>query len=65
MNPLLLLSLGAAAMYYRDPQQGARRRAQAREQLSKARDTLRERASPSSREEEPAQAPESPHHLGR
>lgn len=64
MNPLLLLSLGAAAMYYLDPQQGARRRAQAREQLSRARDTLRERASPSSREE-PAQAPESTHHLGR
>ena len=65
MNPLLLVSLGAAAMYYLDPQQGARRRAQAREQLVKARDTLRERASPSSREEKPAQAPESADHLGR
>ena len=80
MNPLLLLGLGAAAMYYLDPEQGARRRAQAREQLFKARDTVRERASgmtagkkaePGAGDpfaqpnEPPSQSPEGSHHLGR
>jgi hypothetical protein len=80
MNPLLLLGLGAAAMYYLDPEQGPRRRAQAREQLIKARDTVRERASgmtagkkaePRTGDplapptEPPSQSPESSRHLGR
>jgi hypothetical protein len=67
MNPLLLLGLGAAAMYYLDPQQGARRRAQAREQMTKAQQALRERAYGASQEnkDKPSQTPESAGHLGR
>jgi hypothetical protein len=79
MNPLLLLGLGAAAMYYLDPEQGPRRRAQAREQLNKAGSILRERAYGAARqprepgypfppEEEAAEPPRTPEgagHLGR
>lgn len=44
MKTLLWLGLGAAAMYYLDPQQGRRRRALAGDQVTKARRLLRERA---------------------
>jgi hypothetical protein len=69
MNPLLLVGLGAAAMYYLDPEQGARRRAQAREQLNRAQSAIRQRASggvPAEGErQQPSETPEGAHHLGR
>jgi hypothetical protein len=69
MNPLLLVGLGAAAMYYLDPEQGARRRAQAREQLNRAQSAIRQRASggvPAEAEgQQPSETPEGAHHLGR
>ena len=76
MNPLLLVGLGAAAMYYLDPEQGARRRARAREQLMKMRRTAQgeggaagSRAWPfpheGERAESPSQTPEGAQHLGR
>ncbi|MGH8741479.1 MAG: hypothetical protein ACREUN_11230 [Burkholderiales bacterium] len=62
MRTLFWLGLGAAAMYLLDPEQGRRRRAQAREKVIQARHALRERAmSPSSE----TRTPESTHHLGR
>jgi hypothetical protein len=62
VKTLMWLGLGAAAMYYLDPEQGRRRRAQAREQVSRARRTIRERAQGLPRGQS---VPESAHHLGR
>ncbi len=45
MRTLLWLGLGAAAMYLLDPEQGRRRRALARDQMTKAQRVIRERAS--------------------
>jgi hypothetical protein len=64
MRTLLWLGLGAAAMYLLDPDQGRRRRALARDQLTKARRALRERAS-AAQERGLERTPESTHHLGR
>lgn len=61
MRTLLWLGLGAAAMYYLDPERGHRRRALAREQMTKARRAIRSRARPAA----VSQAPEGAHHLGR
>lgn len=60
MRTLFWLGLGAAAMYYLDPEQGRRRRALARGQVTKARQAIRSRAGPGV-----SQAPEGAHHLGR
>lgn len=60
MRTLFWLGLGAAAMYLFDPEQGRRRRAQAREKVTKARRAIRERAM-----SHETQTPESAHHLGR
>jgi hypothetical protein len=60
MRTLIWLGLGAAAMYYLDPEQGRRRRAVAREQMTRARSAIRSRARPAV-----SQAPEGAHHLGR
>ena len=66
MRTLFWLGLGAAAMYLFDPEQGRRRRALAREQLTKARQAIRERAEGAlPYEDEPAQTPEGSRHLGR
>jgi hypothetical protein len=51
-------------MYLLDPDQGRRRRALARDQLTKARRALRERAS-AAQERALERTPESTHHLGR
>lgn len=45
MRTLFWLGLGAAAMYYFDPEQGRRRRALARDRLAHARRVMREQAS--------------------
>lgn len=50
MRPLFWLGLGAAAMYYLDPDQGRRRRALARDQLTHARRVIRERTSKKARD---------------
>ena len=78
MRTLLTLGLGAAAMYFFDPQQGRRRRARVRDQLTQAQRVLRERAQGSARDEldhrpvrtelepdRPSDTPEGAHHLGR
>ena len=69
MNPLVLLGLGAAAMYYLDPEQGRRRRAMARDQLAKAQSAIWQRASGggerAAEPQPPAETPEGAHHLGR
>lgn len=69
MRTLFWLGLGAAAMYLFDPEQGRRRRALMRDQASKARRAIRERAAGYPLEHEakpePSQAPEGAHHLGR
>jgi hypothetical protein len=78
MRTLLWLGLGAAAMYLLDPEQGRRRRAQARERMSKARGAVREQMSKArtairqrapggklKREEQASQTPEGAQHLGR
>ena len=44
MRTLVTLGLGALAMYLFDPQQGRRRRALVRDQITHARRVLRERA---------------------
>jgi hypothetical protein len=60
---LFWLGLGAAAMYLMDPDQGRRRRALARDKMTKARRAIRERASATSTRE--IQTPEGARHLGR
>jgi hypothetical protein len=68
MRTIFWLGLGAAAMYLLDPEQGRRRRGQVREQLTRARERIRQRASgagPALERDEPARAPEGAHHLGR
>ena len=72
MRMLFWLGLGAAAMYLMDPDQGRRRRALARDQITKARRVIRERASGKARHlGNRAQglaheiAPEGARHLGR
>ncbi len=63
MRMLFWLGLGAAAMYLMDPDQGRRRRALARDKMTKARRAIRERASATSARE--IQTPEGSRHLGR
>jgi len=67
MRTLFWLGLGAAAMYLMDPDQGRRRRALARDQLTKARRVIRERASgtASGTRAREIQTPEGARHLGR
>ena len=71
MRTLMWLGLGAAAMYLFDPEQGRRRRDQVRDQMTRMRHKIRERAAPGSAdyplepEQAPSQAPEGAHHLGR
>ena len=63
MKALIAFGIGAAAMYLLDPEQGRRRRALLRDQLSHAKRAIGER-----RQLEPAkplQAPEGARHLGR
>lgn len=62
MRTLFWLGLGAAAMYLLDPDQGRRRRALARDKMTKARRVIRERASGTAHEIE---APAGARHLGR
>jgi hypothetical protein len=50
MRTLLLLGLGAAAMYLFDPEQGRRRRALVGDQMTKARRIIRERAAGAARD---------------
>lgn len=50
MRTVFWLGLGAAAMYLLDPQQGRRRRALIRDQLTHARRVVRERASGTARD---------------
>jgi hypothetical protein len=63
MRTLFWLGLGAAAMYLMDPDQGRRRRALARDQITKARRVIRERASGTTARK--IQTPEGARHLGR
>lgn len=70
MRTIITLGLGALAMYLLDPQQGRTRRAQARDQLSRAKRLVRERAQGRTVDtelqlEQPAQTPPSAQHLGR
>lgn len=78
MRTLLWLGLGAAAMYLLDPEQGRRRRALMRDQMTKARRVMRERASGKAQDlrnrahglaaetrRAVSETPESSHHLGR
>lgn len=50
MRTLVWLGLGAAAMYLFDPEQGRRRRALVRDQMTKARRVIRERAAGTTRD---------------
>lgn len=67
MRTLFWLGLGAAAMYLLDPDQGRRRRALARDKMTKARRAIHERASgtASGTMAREIQTPEGARHLGR
>ena len=66
MRTLLTFGLGAAAMYFFDPQQGERRRARLREQLTQRGNALRVPEVRTKLEpDRPAETPPSAHHLGR
>jgi len=68
MKTLFWLGLGAAAMYLFDPDQGRRRRALLRDQLTHAQRLIGERASGTVgrlESDRPSQTPEAAHHLGR
>lgn len=64
MKTLFWVGLGAAAMYYLDPDQGRRRRSLVRDRLSHARRAIRERA-PAAARGPGERIPEGAHHLGR
>jgi hypothetical protein len=71
MRTLVWLGLGAAAMYLFDPEQGRRRRDQVRDQMTRMRDKMRERAASGNADyplepgQAPSETPEGAHHLGR
>ena len=69
MKTLITFGLGALTMYLLDPEQGPRRRAQLRDQWTRARRALPERASrirPMELERDrPTDTPPGAHHLGR
>ena len=73
MRTLVTLGLGALAMYLFDPQQGRRRRALVRDQITHARRVLSERAQGTSSHpmrtalepDRPTGTPLGAHHLGR
>ncbi len=69
MKTFITFGLGALTMYLLDPEHGARRRAQLREQWARARRALPEtpsRTLPTNLEPDtPADTPPSAHHLGR
>ena len=76
MKAIVALGLGALAMYLLDPQQGRRRRALLRDQVTHAKRVVRERASGAARdlsnraygtavEARKAVTPESAQQLGR
>jgi hypothetical protein len=68
MRTLVTLGLGALAMYLLDPQQGRRRRALLRDQVTHARRAGGERARPIKSELEPdapSETPQGAQHLGR
>jgi hypothetical protein len=68
MRTLVTFGLGALTMYLLDPEQGRRRRALLRDQLTHARRVVREQASGTARDltnRAQGVAAEAAHHLGR
>ena len=66
MRIFVTLGLGALAMYLFDPQQGRRRRAALRDQISQASNRAGQRALRSGLElDRPSETPQSAQHLGR
>lgn len=71
MKTLITFGLGALAMYLLDPQQGRRRRAEARDQWMRLQRLVQERAQPrvntqlEQERESTAAIPQSAQHLGR
>lgn len=69
MRALFWLGLGAGAMYFLDPDQGARRRALLRDKAAQYRQRSRPeapgRASEPLERAQPSETPPGAHHLGR
>ena len=68
MRTLVTLGLGAAAMYLLDPQEGRRRRAQIRDQLTHAKRLVARPATEAQRaisSDKASETPQGAQHLGR